>query len=443
MLEKVFELLSQGNFKELKVLLNESNESDVAECLDELSKEDLAIVFRLLKKDEAVDIFSYMSSDTQEKLIETLSDQEVAAIVSKLYIDDAADLIDELPANLVSKVLQNASPTKRKAINEILKYPEDSAGSIMTVEYVDIKSGLTVKECFDRIRRIGLNKETVYTLYVVDADRRLIGVTTVKELLMRDYDTCINDFMEDNVITVATNEDKEEVAKMFDKYDFLALPVVDNENRLVGIVTVDDAMDVMSEENEEDFEIMAAMTPSENDYLKESVITQYKNRIVWLLVLMLSSIITGKIITNYEVAFSAIPLLVSFIPMLMDTGGNCGSQASTMVIRALATNEIEPKDVFKVWWKEARIGIMCGVTLGLVNGIRIFIQYHDLGIAIVIACTLCLTAVLAKSLGCFLPLLAKAVKLDPAYMASPLITTIADACSLAIYFNIALMVLNI
>lgn len=443
MIEKVFELLSEGNFKELKKLLNESNESDVAECLDELSKEDLAVVFRLLKKDEAVDIFSYMSSDTQEKLIETLSDQEVAAIVSKLYIDDAADLIDELPANLVSKVLQNASPTKRKAINEILKYPEDSAGSIMTVEYVDIKSGLTVKECFDRIRRIGLNKETVYTLYVVDADRRLIGVTTVKELLMRDYDTCINDFMEDNVITVTTNEDKEEVAKMFDKYDFLALPVVDNENRLVGIVTVDDAMDVMSEENEEDFEIMAAMTPSENDYLKESVITQYKNRIVWLLVLMLSSIITGKIITNYEVTFSAIPLLVSFIPMLMDTGGNCGSQASTMVIRALATDEIEPKDVFKVWWKEARIGIMCGVTLGLVNGIRIFIQYHDLGIAIVIACTLCLTAVLAKSLGCFLPLLAKAIHLDPAYMASPLITTITDACSLAIYFNIALMVLNI
>ncbi len=443
MIEKVFELLSEGNFKELKMLLNESNESDVAECLDELSKEDLAVVFRLLKKDEAVDIFSYMSSDTQEKLVETLSDQEVAAIVSKLYIDDAADLIDELPANLVSKVLQNASPTKRKAINEILKYPEDSAGSIMTVEYVDIKSGLTVKECFDRIRRIGLNKETVYTLYVVDADRRLIGVTTVKELLMRDYDTCINDFMEDNVITVTTNEDKEEVAKMFDKYDFLALPVVDNENRLVGIVTVDDAMDVMSEENEEDFEIMAAMTPSEDDYLKESVITQYKNRIVWLLVLMLSSIITGKIITNYEVTFSAIPLLVSFIPMLMDTGGNCGSQASTMVIRALATDEIEPKDVFKVWWKEARIGVMCGVTLGLVNGIRIFIQYHDLGIAIVIACTLCLTAVLAKSLGCFLPLLAKAIHLDPAYMASPLITTITDACSLAIYFNIALRVLNI
>ena len=443
MLEKVFELISKGDFKELKELLSDANESDVAEVLDELSKEDLAVVFRLLKKDEAVDIFSYMDSDTQEKLIETLSDKEVASIVSKLYIDDAADLIDELPANLVNKVLQNASPTKRKAINEILKYPEDSAGSIMTVEYVDIKSGMTVKECFDRIRKIGLNKETVYILYVVDTNRSLIGVTTVKELLMHDYETKINDFMEENVISVTTNEDKEEVAKMFDKYDFLALPVVDNENRLVGIVTVDDAMDVMSEENEEDFEKMAAMAPSEDDYLKESVFTQYKNRIVWLLVLMLSSIVTGKIITNYENAFAAVPLLVSFIPMLMDTGGNCGSQASTMVIRALATDELEPKDIFKALWKEARIGVLCGLTLGVVNGLRIYIQYGDGGIALVIAITLFITAVLSKSLGCILPMLAKACKLDPAYMASPLITTIVDAGSLAIYFNIALVLLNI
>ena len=443
MLEKVFELISKGDFKELKELLSDANESDVAEVLDELSKEDLAVVFRLLKKDEAVDIFSYMDSDTQEKLIETLSDKEVAGIVSKLYIDDAADLIDELPANLVNKVLQNASPTKRKAINEILKYPEDSAGSIMTVEYVDIKSGMSVKECFDRIRKIGLNKETVYILYVVDTNRSLIGVTTVKELLMHDYETKINDFMEENVISVTTNEDKEEVAKMFDKYDFLALPVVDNENRLVGIVTVDDAMDVMSEENEEDFEKMAAMAPSEDDYLKESVFTQYKNRIVWLLVLMLSSIVTGKIITNYENAFAAVPLLVSFIPMLMDTGGNCGSQASTMVIRALATDELEPKDIFKALWKEARIGVLCGLTLGVVNGLRIYIQYGDGGIALVIAITLFVTAVLSKSLGCILPMLAKACKLDPAYMASPLITTIVDAGSLAIYFNIALVLLNI
>ena len=443
MLEKVFELISKGDFKELKELLSDANESDVAEVLDELSKEDLAVVFRLLKKDEAVDIFSYMDSDTQEKLIETLSDKEVAGIVSKLYIDDAADLIDELPANLVNKVLQNASPIKRKAINEILKYPEDSAGSIMTVEYVDIKSGMTVKDCFDRIRKIGLNKETVYILYVVDTNRSLIGVTTVKELLMHDYETKINDFMEENVISVTTNEDKEEVAKMFDKYDFLALPVVDNENRLVGIVTVDDAMDVMSEENEEDFEKMAAMAPSEDDYLKEPVLVQYKNRIVWLLVLMLSSIVTGKIITNYENAFAAVPLLVSFIPMLMDTGGNCGSQASTMVIRALATDELEPKDIFKALWKEARIGVLCGATLGLVNGLRIYIQYGNAGIALVIGITLFVTAVLSKSLGCILPMLAKACNLDPAYMASPLITTIVDAGSLAIYFNIALALLNI
>ena len=443
MLEKVFELISKGDFKELKELLSDANESDVAEVLDELSKEDLAVVFRLLKKDEAVDIFSYMDSDTQEKLIETLSDKEVAGIVSKLYIDDAADLIDELPANLVNKVLQNASPSKRKAINEILKYPEDSAGSIMTVEYVDIKNGMSVKECFDRIRKIGLNKETVYILYVIDTNRSLIGVTTVKELLMHDYETKINDFMEENVISVTTNEDKEEVAKMFDKYDFLALPVVDNENRLVGIVTVDDAMDVMSEENEEDFEKMAAMAPSEDDYLKESVFTQYKNRIVWLLVLMLSSIVTGKIITNYENAFAAVPLLVSFIPMLMDTGGNCGSQASTMVIRALATDEIEPKDILKALWKEARIGVLCGATLGIVNGLRIYIQYGSGGIALVIGITLFVTAILSKSLGCILPMLAKACNLDPAYKASPLITTIVDAGSLAIYFNIALALLNI
>ena len=443
MLEKVFELISERNFKELKDLLSNANESDVAEVLDELSKEDLAVVFRLLKKDEAVDVFSYMDSDTQEKLIETLSDNEVAGIISKLYIDDAADLIDELPANLVSKVLQNASASKRKAINEILKYPEDSAGSIMTVVYVDIKSGMTVKDCFDRIRKIGLNKETVYILYVVDENRNLIGVTTVKDLLMHDYDAKINDFMEDNVISVTTNEDKEDVAKMFDKYDFLALPVVDNENRLVGIVTVDDAMDVMSEENEEDFEKMAAMAPSEDDYLKESVLVQYKNRIVWLLVLMLSSIVTGKIITNYENAFAAVPLLVSFIPMLMDTGGNCGSQASTMVIRALATDELEPKDIFKALWKEARIGFLCGGTLAIVNGLRIFIQYGDGGIALVIGITLFVTAILSKSLGCILPMIAKACGLDPAYMASPLITTIVDAGSLAIYFNVALLLLNI
>lgn len=443
MIEKIIELLSQNNYKELKALLRESNEADVAECLNELEKEDLAIVFRLLNKDEAADIFARMDDGSQEMLVELMSDSELASIISKLYVDDAADLIEELPANLVTKVLKNTSATKRKTINEILKYPEDSAGSIMTTEYVDLHKNDTVKDAFDRIRKIGLKKETVYTCYVIDSDRHLLGVTTVKDLLMEDYDTKLVDVMEENVITVSTTEDKEEVSKMFDKYDFLALPVIDSENRLVGIVTIDDAFDVMSEESEEDFEKMAAMAPSEDVYLKEPIFRQYKNRIVWLLILMLSSIVTGKIITNYESAFASVPLLVSFIPMIMDTGGNCGSQASTMIIRALATDEIETRDVFKAWWKEIRIALLVGVTLGIVNGARIALQYHDLSLALVIAITLMFTACIAKSLGCLLPIGAKALKLDPAYMASPMITTIVDACSLAIYFNIALVLMNI
>ena len=443
MIEKIIELLSQNNYKELKALLRESNEADVAECLNELEKEDLAIVFRLLNKDEAADIFARMDDGSQEMLVELMSDSELASIISKLYVDDAADLIEELPANLVTKVLKNTSATKRKTINEILKYPEDSAGSIMTTEYVDLHKNDTVKDAFDRIRKIGLKKETVYTYYVIDSDRHLLGVTTVKDLLMEDYETKLVDVMEENVITVSTTEDKEEVSKMFDKYDFLALPVIDSENRLVGIVTIDDAFDVMSEESEEDFEKMAAMAPSEDVYLKEPIFRQYKNRIVWLLILMLSSIVTGKIITNYESAFASVPLLVSFIPMIMDTGGNCGSQASTMIIRALATDEIETRDVFKAWWKEIRIALLVGVTLGIVNGARIALQYHDLSLALVIAITLMFTACIAKSLGCLLPIGAKALKLDPAYMASPMITTIVDACSLAIYFNIALVLMNI
>ena len=443
MVEKIIELLSQNNYKELKALLRESNEADVAECLNELEKEDLAIVFRLLNKDEAADIFARMDDGSQEMLVELMSDSELASIISKLYVDDAADLIEELPANLVTKVLKNTSATKRKTINEILKYPEDSAGSIMTTEYVDLHKNDTVKDAFDRIRKIGLKKETVYTCYVIDSDRHLLGVTTVKDLLREDYETKLVDVMEENVITVSTTEDKEEVSKMFDKYDFLALPVIDSENRLVGIVTIDDAFDVMSEESEEDFEKMAAMAPSEDVYLKEPIFRQYKNRIVWLLILMLSSIVTGKIITNYESAFASVPLLVSFIPMIMDTGGNCGSQASTMIIRALATDEIETRDVFKAWWKEIRIALLVGVTLGIVNGARIALQYHDFSLALVIAITLMFTACIAKSLGCLLPIGAKALKLDPAYMASPMITTIVDACSLAIYFNIALVLMNI
>ena len=443
MVEKVQELLINKQYKELKGFLNESNEADIAECLDELDEESLAIVFRMLNKNEAANIFARMDDDTQEALVEILSDKEVSSIISKMYVDDAADMIEELPANLVTKVLKNTTQEKRKQINEILKYPEDSAGSIMTTEFIFLDEDDSVKDAFDKIRKTGLKKETVYTTYITDNQRHLLGVTTVKDLMMEDYETKVKDVMEENVITVRTTDDQEAVAKMFDKYDFLALPVIDSEDRLVGIVTVDDALDVLSEESEEDFEKMAAMAPSEDEYLKESVWNQYKNRIVWLLVLMLSSIVTGKIISSYQNAFAAVPVLVSFIPMIMDTGGNCGSQASTMIIRALATDEIKTRDILKVWWKEIRIALLVGSTLAVVNGGRIAIQYHDVVLGMVIGLTLIFTAVLAKSLGCILPILAKQLKLDPAYMASPMITTMVDACSLVIFFNVALALINI
>ncbi len=447
MLEEIIKLTSEKNFKALKELLEESSNPDISECLSELSDEDMAIVFRLLPKDEAADIFAYMEPDDQERLVNLLSDKEIGEVISELFVDDAADLISEMPANLVTRILRVTGPEKRKKINEILKYPEDSAGSIMTTEYVYLRENYTVKESFDKIRKIGLHKETVYVAYVLDNTRKLIGVTTVKDMLMHDYEDKIGDFMEENVITVNTFDDKEEVARMFDKYDFLAMPVVDQENRLVGIVTVDDAMDVLSEESEEDFEAMAGIAPSDESYMKMSVFTMYKNRIVWLLFLMLSATFTGLIITHYEEAFAHVAILVSFIPMIMDTGGNCGAQASTMIIRGLATEEIELKDILKVWFKELRVALMVGVTLAVVNAIRICIMYpgraDKFSLSIVVGLTIILTACLAKSLGCFLPMLAKKLNLDPAYMASPMITTIVDACSILIFFNIAVVLMHI
>ena len=352
-----------------------------------------------------------------------------------------------MPANLVTRILKNADPSMRKAINEILKYPEDSAGSIMTTEYVYLRKDWTVRESFEKIRQIGLNKETVYICYVLDNSRHLIGVTTVKDLLMHDYDTQIKDIMEENVVTINTTDDQEAVARMFDKYDYLAMPVVDNENRMVGIVTVDDAMDVLTEENEEDFEVMAGIAPSDESYMKMSVFKMYKNRIVWLLFLMLSATVTGVIINRYEEAFAHVAILVSFIPMIMDTGGNCGSQSSTMVIRGLATEDIGIKDFLKVWIKEASVAVMCGATLAVVNAVRIMIMYPDrpdkLILSAVIGLTLIATAFLAKSLGALLPILAKILKMDPAAMASPLITTVVDTCSILIYFNIAVALMHI
>lgn len=443
MKERIIELLSEKKYHKLKNLLAELNEADISEVLDEVPAEDEAILFRLLPKDMAADVFSRMESETQESLINKLTDNEIKNIISDLFLDDAVDLISELPANLVKKILKNTDASRRKEINKILEYPEDSAGSIMTTEFVDLRAKMTVKEAFDRIRQVGSKKETIYTCYVVDEKRTLVGVVTVKELLLRKYEEVIADFMETSIITVNTHDDKEDVVHAFDKYDFLAMPVVDLENRLVGIVTVDDAMDVMYDENEEDFEMMAAMAPSEDTYFNTPVFTQYRNRIMWLLILMISATFTGGIINHYQEAFASLPILVSFIPMIMSTGGNCGSQASTMIIRGLATDEIELNEVFKAWFKEVRIALLVGATLAIVNGAQVMMQYGNLMLAIVIGCTIIFTVILAKSLGCILPMIAKRLNLDPAIMASPMITTIVDACSILIYFNIAVILFGI
>lgn len=447
MLEKIIELISKKDFKRLKALLEDVNNADISNILDELPKEDVAIIFRLLPKSEAAEIFSYMEADTQEDLLNLLSDKEISDIINGLFIDDAADLIGEMPANVVTRLLNNTPVEKRKAINEILKYPDDSAGSIMTTDFIDIPSGSTVKEALDKLRKLGRRKEAIYILYIVDPGRYLAGVIDIKDLLLHDYDDVVDDFMENNVISVKTTTDQEEVSHMFDKYDFLAMPVVDTENRLVGVVTVDDAMEVLTEEAEEDLQIMSAMSPNEEDYSRMSVFGLYKNRIVWLLFLMLSATFTGLILNKYEQAFASAPILVSFIPMIMDAGGNCGAQASASVICALATGEIETKDILKVWGKEILVAMLCGASLAVVNTVRVLIMYPDnpqkIVLSIIIGITLILTAMLAKSLGVLLPIAAKKLKLDPAYMASPLITTIVDAVSLVIFFTVAVLLLQI
>ena len=358
-------------------------------------------------------------------------------------MDDTVDLIEEMPSNVVKRILKTVNKEDRNTINELLKYPSDSAGSIMTTEFVDLKINMTVEDAFKKIKKIGLNKETVYTCYVLDIKRVIIGIVDIKDLLLADRDALIKDIMETNVVTVNTLKDKEEVTKLFDKYDLVALPVVDKENRLVGIVTIDDAIDVLQEETTEDFELMAAITPTEESYFKTSVFKHARNRILWLLLLMVSSMITGGILTHYEEAFAAVPLLVSFIPMIMGTGGNCGSQSSTLIIRGMAVDEIEPKDFFRAIWKEFRVALLAGTALAIVNGIRIMIQYGNLKIAIVLGLTLIGTACLAKMLGCALPMLAKKLKIDPAIMAAPIISTILDSCSILIYFNIAVAILHI
>lgn len=430
------ELLIQHQFKAVRSILDVMNEVDIASLLSELDDKELALAFRLISKDKAAEVFANMNNSMQTYLVEMFTEKELRELLDDLYMDDTVDLLEELPANLVTRILDTVSQSERNMINLLLNYPDDSAGSIMTTEYVGLRQSMTVEASMAHIKRTGIHKETIYTCYVTDK-RKLIGIVTAKELMTSDDDTVISDLMETEIISVSTHTDKEEVAQLFRKYDLLAIPVLDAEGLMVGIVTFDDAMDVMVEEATEDITKMAAMSPSEQSYFETSVFSHAKHRIAWLLVLMFSATLTGTIITTYEDAFAAIPLLVSFIPMLMDTGGNCGSQSSTLIIRGIALNEIQFRDIFRVIFKEFRVSIIVGIVLAVANGLRILIMYHDMSLALVIGLSLSVTIVISKLIGCMLPLLAKKINLDPAIMAAPLITTLVDTCSILIYFNIA------
>ncbi len=441
--EEAKRMLEEKKFSTLKNELNNMNAADIPALFEDLDKEQVIKLFRILSKEQAGEAFSYMEPYMKEKVVQDLTDTELKNIIDELFMDDTVDLIEEMPSNVVNKILKVVNKEDRKVINELLKYPEDSAGSIMTTEFVDLEETMTVKQALQRIRDVGINSETIYTCYVLNQNRVLIGIVNIKGILLSKPETTIKDLMETNIISVNTMDDKEKVAKLFDKYDYLALPVVDNGNRLVGIVTVDDGINVLQDEVSEDFEKMAAISPNEDGYFQTSVFKHAKNRIVWLLILMLSSIITGGIINNYEAAFAAIPILVAFIPMIMDTGGNCGSQSATLIIRGLATDEIKLKDVFRALWKEFRVSIIVGIVLATVNATRILIQYQNPQLALVIGLTLVVTVILAKATGCLLPLLAKKLKLDPAIMAAPLITTLIDIFSILVYFQIATAIMKI
>ncbi|MDD6044707.1 MAG: magnesium transporter [Clostridia bacterium] len=435
MVDVVLQYLADHKYAKVKETVREMHYADVAEVFENLEDPESAqLFFRLLPKDIAAEVFSYMEAEDQERVISSVSDRELRFILDELYLDDYVDLVEEMPANVVKRVLKNSSPESRKLINQYLQYPEDSAGSLMTNEYVYLKRGTTVNQALSVIRTTGVDKETINKCYVLDPQHHLEGVVTLRDIILADPDTVMADIMRTSVISVNTNDDQEEVAKMFYKYDMLAMPVVDNENRLVGIITIDDVVDVVQEEVTEDFEKMAGILPSEDTYLKTPVFTLFKSRILWLMVLMVSAMVSGALITHFESAISALPLLVSFIPMLMGTGGNSGSQSSTTIIRSMALDEVELSDFFRVWWKEVRVALLCGVALGAVNYARIAFQYHDGSIAMTVSLTLVVTVVVAKSLGCILPMLAKKLKLDPALMASPMLTTITDACSILVFF---------
>lgn len=443
-LEELLQYVEEHRFRSLRSELAEMNEADIAEFMEEVADNRKVLVFRMLPKELASEVFAFLESDVQEHIINSITDAEIHKIIEDLFVDDAVDMLEELPATVVRRVMQNAAPETRKLINQFLKYPDNSAGSIMTAEYIGLKKYMNVEQAFSYIRAHGVDKETIYTCFVMDGQRHLEGVVTIKDLLMNPYETKIQDIMDTNIIKTVTTEDQEEVVELFNKYDLMCLPVVDHEERLVGIVTVDDIVDVMEEEATEDFEKMAAMLPSDKPYLKTGVFELAKNRIVWLTVLMLSSMISGSILTHYETAFAALPLLVSFVPMLTGTGGNAGSQSSTMIIRCMSIGEVEPKDILRIMWKEIRVAVLVGTILAVLNFIRLMIQYPgQLIICLTVCVSLIITVLLAKTIGCTLPIIAKLAKVDPAIMAAPLISTIVDACSLIVYFNIACRLLSI
>ncbi len=442
--EVVKELLDTKQYTKLRQKMAEMNTADIAVIMEELEEEDLLKIFRILPKSMAADVFSYLEVDNQQFIITSLSEKDAAGIINNLMADDATDLLEEMPANVVKKLLANASPDTRRDINHLLRYPEDSAGSIMTVEYVDLKENMTVEDAIARIRKVGVDSETINICYVLDAKRTLVGTVALRYLLISSADAVIGDIMHENVIFINTLMDQEEVARQFQKYDFTAMPVVDNENRLVGIITVDDIVDILQEEATEDMEKMAAIVPTDKPYMKTSVIETWKKRIPWLLLLMISATFTGSIITSFESALSVCVVLTAYIPMLMDTGGNAGGQASVTIIRGLSLNEIEFSDVFRVVWKEARVALLCGLTLAAANFVKLLVFDK---VTVLVAAVVCLTLVaavfIAKIVGCLLPMLAKKIGFDPAVMASPFITTIVDALSLLIYFRIATGILHL
>ncbi len=444
LLTEIKDLLESKQYTRLRQKAAELNEADVAAIMEELEDAEQFKMFRILPKSMAADVFSHLEVDTQHYIITSLSERDAGNIIDNLMADDAADLLEEMPANVVKKLLANTSPETRRDVNHLLQYPEDSAGSIMTVEYVDLKENLTVTQAIERIRKLGVDSETINICYVLDARRTLIGTVALRYLLLSDPDAVIGDIMHENVISLNTMMDQEEVARQFQKYDFIAMPVVDNENRLVGIITVDDVVDIMEAEATEDMEKMAAIVPTDKPYMKTGVFETWKKRIPWLLLLMVSATFTSKILTSFEDALQVCVVLTAYIPMIMDTGGNAGGQASVTIIRGLSLNEIEFSDIWKCVWKEIRVAFVCGITLASANFVKmLLLDRKTVMVSLVVCLTLLCAVLMAKLVGCTLPMIAKKMGFDPAVMASPFITTIVDALSLLVYFGIATAVLGL